>query len=181
MNRKINLYPAGPYYQVRITYVWERIIVSDPLEVFIDDVTIMDNECSKYDLPPVPCPDGKLWRCRNARCIPLGSVCDGNDDCGDYSDEQYESCDASRVRSMAWKLAGPLTAFVIVLVLLFLMCCVHRMKTKESPLGGAEDRMKYRGYDLYTVSDSVMDTYTNEGDGGNMKKSSSQRYLVDDG
>lgn len=28
------------------------------------------------------------WRCGNDACVPLAALCDGNDDCGDYSDER---------------------------------------------------------------------------------------------
>jgi len=34
-----------------------------------------------------------FYRCPNNRCIPHSSICDGNNDCGDTSDEQ--SCGVS--------------------------------------------------------------------------------------
>ncbi|CAG0894277.1 unnamed protein product [Darwinula stevensoni] len=32
------------------------------------------------------------FRCRNGRCLDLKFVCDGNDDCGDWSDEMSDKC-----------------------------------------------------------------------------------------
>ena len=29
------------------------------------------------------------WACRNAACVPHAALCDGGDDCGDYSDESH--------------------------------------------------------------------------------------------
>lgn len=30
-----------------------------------------------------------LWRCRNGACVPPAALCDGVDDCGDYTDEWH--------------------------------------------------------------------------------------------
>ncbi|XP_039746200.1 low-density lipoprotein receptor-related protein 1 [Pararge aegeria] len=36
------------------------------------------------------------WRCGNGACVPPGALCDGQDDCGDFSDEQHCNVDECR-------------------------------------------------------------------------------------
>lgn len=38
-----------------------------------------------------PC-SGGAFECDNGRCIPTGYVCDGDDDCGDSSDDNRQKC-----------------------------------------------------------------------------------------
>ena len=47
---------------------------------------------------PIPMPEGEscgedTWQCKNRACIEMDHLCDGSDDCGDESDENFKSND----------------------------------------------------------------------------------------
>ncbi|CAH1793887.1 unnamed protein product, partial [Owenia fusiformis] len=55
------------------------------IDVAIDNVRVVGGVC-----PGVT--DCSGFHCNNGRCIPNNMLCDGNDDCGDFSDESAPAC-----------------------------------------------------------------------------------------
>ena len=57
---------------------------SNLLTAAIDEFKLID--CIREDYKKTECPEGH-WPCKNNKCIPRWQLCDGQDDCGDESDE----------------------------------------------------------------------------------------------
>lgn len=67
----------------------EKIRYSAPL--LLTDYSCRSNVSFSLNLVDRHCPHGE-FQCNNTLCKPLGWRCDGEDDCGDNSDENPEEC-----------------------------------------------------------------------------------------
>lgn len=72
------------------TAATNAIVVSEMIRVEVSPISISGRSSTPGDCEP------NEYKCNNGRCIQRMWVCDGEDDCGDRSDEH--SCGESKLR-----------------------------------------------------------------------------------
>ena len=58
-------------------------------------ITLFPHLLTAQDDQLIQCKAPEYFICRNGNCLPNGYICDGDDDCGDGSDELKSMCSKS--------------------------------------------------------------------------------------